>query len=54
MFYNRIEKGERGSKPDEICLARDVFGIDPEGAFVDVRAKILYDGKDGINTTSLR
>ena len=47
MLYNRIEKGERGSKPDEICLARDVFGIDPENAFVNVKAKIIYDSKQG-------
>ena len=42
-----IYPGERGDKPEEISLTRDVFGIDPEGAFVDVRAKILYDGKKG-------
>ena len=42
-----IYPGERGSKPDEICLARDVFGIDPENAFVNVKAKIIYDSKQG-------
>ena len=42
-----IYPGERGNKPDEICLARDVFGIDPENAFVDVKAKIIYDSKQG-------
>ena len=42
-----IYPGPRGNKPEEISLARDVFGIEPEDAFVDVRAKIIYDGRQG-------
>ena len=38
---------ERGDKPDEISLSKDVFGIDPENAFVDIKAKIIYDGQQG-------
>jgi len=42
-----IYPGDRGDKPDEISLAQDVFGIDPENAFVNVKAKIIYDGQQG-------
>ena len=43
-----IYHGERGDKPDEIILSRDVFGIDdPESIFVDVKAKIIYDSTPG-------
>lgn len=39
---------ERGNLPDEILLSRDIFGIsDPDGIFVDVKAKIIYDGQKG-------
>jgi len=43
-----IYHGDRGDKPDEIILSRDVFGIDdPESIFVDVKAKIIYDSTPG-------
>lgn len=39
---------ERGNLPDEITLSKDVLGImDPDQIFVDVKAKIIYDGKQG-------
>jgi hypothetical protein len=43
-----IYHGERGNKPDEITLSRDIFGIDdPENIFVDVKAKIIYASTPG-------
>ena len=43
-----IYPGERGNRPDEISLSRDVFhlGNDAPG-FVDVRAKIIYNSRHG-------
>ena len=39
---------ERGNLPDEITLSKDVWGIDdPDQIFVDVKAKIIYDGEQG-------
>ena len=39
---------DRKDRLDEMLLSRDVFGIeDPSEAFVDVRVKIIYDGKQG-------
>ncbi len=39
---------ERGNLPDEITLSKDVWGInDPEQIFVDVKAKIIFDGEQG-------
>ena len=39
---------DRGNRPDEISLAKDVFGIEnPDDVFVDVKAKILYDSNQG-------
>ena len=38
----------RESKPDEIKLSKEIFGLDDASqAFVDVKAKILYDSKQG-------
>ena len=43
-----IYPGDRGNLPDEISLSRDVFGItDPEKPFVEVRAKVIYDSRQG-------
>ena len=43
-----IYHGDRGNKPDEITLSRDIFGIeDPNNTFVDVKAKIIYDSTPG-------
>ena len=43
-----IYHGERGDRPDEIRLSREIFGFeDPANAFVDVKAKIIYDSKQG-------
>ena len=43
-----IYHGERGNKPDEITLSKDIFGIeDPNNIFVDVKAKIIYDSTPG-------
>ncbi|MBQ6482848.1 MAG: hypothetical protein IJI45_17225 [Anaerolineaceae bacterium] len=39
---------EQGNLPNEITLSKDVFGIDdPDDIFVDIKAKIIYDGKKG-------
>ncbi len=39
---------ERGNLPDEISLSKDVFdNDDPDNIFVDIRAKVIYDGKQG-------
>lgn len=39
---------ERGNLPDEISLSKDVFGIaEQDNVFVDVKAKIIYDGEQG-------
>ena len=39
---------ERGNLPDEITLSKNVFGItDPDRIFVDIKAKIIYDGVKG-------
>ena len=39
---------ERNNLPDEISLSRDVFGINsPEDVFVDVRARVIYDSRQG-------
>ena len=43
-----IYHGERGDKPDEITLSRDIFGLeDQANIFVDVKAKIIYDSTPG-------
>ncbi len=43
-----IYHGKRGNQPDEITLSKDVFGMEhPDSAFVDVKAKIIYDSTPG-------
>lgn len=43
-----IYHGERGNKQDEITLSKDIFGLEyPDSAFVDVKAKIIYDSTPG-------
>lgn len=43
-----IYPGERKEKAEEIRLSKEIFGInDPRDAFVDVKAKVIYDGKKG-------
>ena len=43
-----IYHGERGDKPDEITLSKDVFGIESaENIFVNVKAKIIYGSTPG-------
>ena len=43
-----IYHGERGDKPDEITLARDIFEMaSEENTFVNVKAKIIYDSTPG-------
>ena len=43
-----IYHGERGDKPDEITLSRDIFGLeDQANIFVDVKAEIIYDSTPG-------
>jgi hypothetical protein len=43
-----IYHGERGDKPDEITLARDIFEMESEeNIFVNVKAKIIYDSTPG-------
>lgn len=43
-----IYPGERGNRPDEISLSKDVFQLgDDAPGFVDIRAKIIYDSKRG-------
>ena len=43
-----IYHNDRGDRPEEISLAKDVFGIEnPDDVYVDVRAKIIYDSKQG-------
>ncbi len=43
-----IYHGPRGNKPDEITLSKEIFGMKhPENAFVDVKAKIIYDSTPG-------
>ena len=38
-----IKHLERGDKPDEITLARDIFEMESEeNTFVNVKAKIIY------------
>lgn len=43
-----IYHGERGNKPDEISLSKDIFGEESaDNIFVDVKAKIIYDSTPG-------
>ena len=43
-----IYHGERGNRPDEISLSRDIFGEgSADNIFVDVKAKIIYDSTPG-------
>jgi hypothetical protein len=43
-----IYHGDRGNKPDEISLSKDIFGIESdENVFIDVKAKIIYDSTPG-------
>mgnify|MGYP006872995171 FL=1 len=43
-----IYHGDRGDRPDEIRLSKEIFGLaNPADAFVDVKAKIIYDSKQG-------
>ena len=43
-----IYHGERGDKPDEMTLSKDIFGeTDSNKIFVDVKAKIIYDSTPG-------
>ena len=43
-----IYHGDRGDKPDEISLSKDIFGAQPgENVFIDVKAKIIYDSTPG-------
>ena len=43
-----IYHGDRGDKPDEIRLSKEIFGLtDPADAYVDVKARIIYDSKQG-------
>ena len=43
-----IYHGDRGDRPDEITLSRNIFGInDPKNIFMDVKAKIIYDSAPG-------
>ncbi|MCR4876207.1 MAG: hypothetical protein K5922_03440 [Clostridiales bacterium] len=43
-----IYHGDRGDRPDEITLPRDIFGLQhQENIFVDVKAKIIYDSAPG-------
>ena len=43
-----IYHGERGNKPDEITLSKDIFGEEAgDNIFVDVKAKIIYDSTPG-------
>lgn len=43
-----IYHGDRGDKPDEISLAKDIFGVESaDNIFVDVKAKIIYDSTPG-------
>ena len=43
-----IYHGDRGDRPDEIRLSKEIFGLaNPTDAFVDVKAKIIYDSKQG-------
>ena len=43
-----IYHGDRNGRPDEITLSRDIFGLtEAEKSFVDVKAKIIYDSKQG-------
>jgi len=43
-----IYHGARGDRPDEIRLSKEIFGLtDPADAFVDVKAKIIFDSKQG-------
>ena len=43
-----IYHGDRGDKPDEISLSKDIFGVkSADNIFVDVKAKIIYDSTPG-------
>ena len=43
-----IYHGEKGDKPDEVRLSKEIFGLNnPAEAFVDVKARIIYDSKQG-------
>ena len=43
-----IYHGDRGDRPDEIRLSKEIFGLtNHEDACVDVKAKIIYNGKQG-------
>ena len=43
-----IYHGDRGDKPDEILLSKDIFGVeDPKNIFVDIKARIIYDSTPG-------
>ena len=43
-----IYHGDRGDKPDEISLSKDIFGVESaDNIFVDVKAKIIYDSTHG-------
>ena len=43
-----IYHGDRGDKPDEISLSKDIFGVESaDNIFVDVKAKIIYDSTPG-------
>ena len=43
-----IYHGDRGDKPDEISLSKDLFGLDQaDNIFVEVKAKIIYDSTPG-------
>ena len=38
---------KKGAHPEEIQLAPAFFGKEPKDSFVNIRAKIIYDGSDG-------
>ena len=43
-----IYHGDRGDKPDEISLSKDIFGVESaDNIFVDVKARIIYDSIPG-------
>lgn len=43
-----IYHGDRGDKPDEISLSKDIFGVESaDNIFVDVKARIIYDSTPG-------
>ena len=43
-----IYHGERGNKPEEIWLSKEIFGEKgTENVFVDLKAKVIYDSRPG-------